>query len=400
MHERVSVEDVSSVGLAMLRRYLIASGWTRRRFREDASPTLVNGSEVFARGIGGQSAPPILLPSEAIAVDLPQRIRDAVQILTEFESRGSQDVVDSIKRVGYDVVRSAIPSEFVTNDTIGLATATNFVSQMRGLLAATATTEKKPRPTFGRLLKESVQYADACRFAHTYRGSFGFVIESPLPELDLMPLLVDASPTPFERRVLQRFARGISTVVQAVDADSTTPITSAVNSGFSANGCEQFADLIDAVSPAGLKFAFDLSPEWAVDRSMNGAVYLVTATHGEACRSAARELRRDDTAVPVDVAGRVVRLQNQTDPSDLTSQTGEHEIVVLWSSNDFGDIQVRTNLIPADYLAAVNAHAQGLPIWVSGTLVRSGRQWLLNAPHSFKIPRQNELNFGEEEKSS
>jgi hypothetical protein len=400
MRERVSVEDVSSVSLAMLRRYLIASGWTRRGFREDASPALVNGAEVFAREIDRRSAPPILLPSEAIAVDLPQRVRDAVQVLTEFETRGSQDVIDSIKRVGYDVIRSAIPSEFVTDDTIRLATATDFVSQMRGLLAATATTEKKPRPTFGRLLKESVQYADACRFGHTYRGSFGFVIESPLPALDLMPLLVDAPPTPFERRVLQRFARGISTVVQAVDADSTVPITSAVNAGFSANGCEQFADLIDAVSPAGLKFSFDLSPEWAVDRSMDGAVYLVTAAHGEACRSAARELRRDDTAVPVDVAGRVVRLQNQTDPSDLTSQTGEHEIVVLWSSNDFGDIQVRTNLIPADYLAAVGAHGQGLPIWVSGTLVRVGRQWVLNAPHSFKVPRQNELDFDDEEKAT
>jgi hypothetical protein len=324
-------------------------------------------------------------------------VRDAVQVLTEFETRGSQEVIDSIKRVGYDVIRSAIPSEFVTDDTIRLAAATDFVSQMRGLLAATATTEKKPRPTFGRLLKESVQYADACRFGHTYRGSFGFVIESPLPALDAMPLLVDAPPTPFERRVLQRLARGISTVVQAAEGGSTAPITSAVNSGFSANGCEQLADLIDAVSPAGLKFAFDLSPEWAVDRSMDGAVYLVTAVHAEVCRSAARELRRDDTAIPVDVAGRVVRLQNQTDPSDLTSQTGEHEVVILWSSDDFGDIQVKTNLTPADYLAAVGAHGQGLPIWVRGTLIRVGRQWVLNAPHSFNVPRQNELNFDEEE---
>jgi hypothetical protein len=400
MHERVSVENASAVSLTTLRRYLIASGWTRRGFREDARLALANGYEVFARQMDGRSAPPILLPSEAIAVDLPQRVRDAVQVLTEFETRDSQDVIDSIKRVGYDVIRSAIPSEFVTDDTIRLAAATDFVSQMRGLLAATATTEKKPRPTFGRLLKESVQYADACRFGHTYRGSFGFVIESPLPALDLMPLLVDAPPTPFERRVLQRFAKGISTVVQAVAAKSTVPITSAVNSGFSANGCEQFADLIDTVSPAGLKFTFDLSPEWAVDRSMDGAVYLVTAAHGEACRSAARELRRDDTAVPVNVAGRVVRLQNQTDPSDLTSQTGEHEIVVLWSSNDFGDIQVRTNLTPADYLAAVGAHGQGLPIWVSGTLVHVGRQWVLNAPHSFRVPRQNELHFDDEEKTN
>jgi hypothetical protein len=152
MRERVSVEDISSVTLFTLRRYLLASGWTRRGVREDTRPVLTNGSEVFAREANRRSAPPIFLPSEAVAVDLSQRIRDAVQVLAEFEARGSQDIIDSIKRVGYDVIRSAIPSEFVTDDTIRLAAATDFVSQMRGLLAATATTEKKPRPTFGRLL--------------------------------------------------------------------------------------------------------------------------------------------------------------------------------------------------------------------------------------------------------
>lgn len=398
MRERVSVEDVSSVSLAMLRRYLLASGWNLKSLRRDVSANVVTGFQMFIKTVNGQSTPPILLPSDTVAVDLPQRIRDAMQVLVELEIRSSQDVINSVKRVGYDVIRSAIPSQFVTDDTIRLATATEFVSQMRGLLAATATTEKKPRPAFGRLLKESIRYADACRFGHTYRGSFGFVIESPLPAIDVMPLLADAPPTPFERRVLQRFARGVSSVVEAVDRESTTPITTSVNFGFSANGCEQLADLIDAVSPAGLKFAFDLSPEWAIDRSMDGTAYLVTAAHGEACRLAARELRRDDTAVPVDVAGRVVRLQNQTDPSDLTSQTGEHEVVILWSSDDYGDIQVRTNLIPANYLAAVEAHGQGLPVWVSGTLVRSGRQWVLNSPHSFEVPRQSELALGDVER--
>ena len=393
MPERTTVGEVFGLSIASLRRYLIANGWISKRLLRDVPPHLISYPELFIKGGAGEKVPPILVPSGTMDVDAFQRVRDAVQILVEFENRQSQEIIDAIKRVGYDVVRSSIPTEFVLDDTIRLSSATEFVSQMRGLLAATATTEKKPRPSFGRLLKDSVQFADACRFGHTYRGSFGFVIESPLPTLDAVPLLADAPPTPFERRVIQRFARGIANAMSAADAGDTKPIVDSVNSGFGANACEQFADLIDSVSPGGLTFAFDLSPEWSIDRAMDGTLYTVTAAHSEVCRSAARELRRDDTAVQVDIAGRVVRLQNQTDPTDLTSQTGEHEIVILWSSGDFGDIQVRTNLAPADYLGAVAAHGQGLPVWVSGTLVRIGRQWVLNVPHAFRVPRQDELDF-------
>jgi hypothetical protein len=91
------------------------------------------------------------------------------------------------------------------------------------------------------------------------------------------------------------------------------------------------------------------------------------------------------------MSGRVVRLQNQTDPTDLSSQTGEHEIMVLWASRDFGDIQVRVNLTPADYLTAVNAHGAGRPVWISGALTKTGRQWFLSEPHNFTVPVQGEL---------
>jgi hypothetical protein len=396
MHERVELGDVYQITRDALVRYLMATGWTRRTLREAMARPSAEPIELFSREAGGHVGPPIILPSKSAAVDLYQRVRDAVQVLAEMEERAGYQVIDSIRRVGYDVVRSTIPSEQVIDDTIRLASAAEFVSQMRGLLAATATTEKRPRPYFGRLLKDSVQFADGCRFGHTYHGSFGFVIESPLPDQSLTPLLADAPPTPFERRVLQRFARGISSVVDAVSARTTAPIVNSVNVGFSANGCEQFADLIEAVSPVSLKFSFDLSPAWSLDRSMDGTEFVVSASHAELCKSAARELRRDDTSTEVNVAGRVVRLQNQTDPTDLTSQTGEHEIVILWSSFDLGDVQVRTNLSPGDYLGAVSAHGQGRPVWISGTLVRLGRQWVLNNPRDFRVPRQEELEFGDD----
>src|SRR5208282_1846916 len=62
-------------------------------------------------------------------------------------------------------------------------------------------------------------YADSCRFGHTFRGSFGFTIESPvIPNIE--PTLPQIEqPAPFERRVMQRFAHAVRVVSEAVRSD-------------------------------------------------------------------------------------------------------------------------------------------------------------------------------------
>ena len=389
MSKVIELYDLPPVRLESVRRYLSATGW--RQLKQKVGVSSAVPYEMYRSEALASAKTQLILPFSETAADWTWRVRDAIQTLSETETRSTSEIVHSIQRVGYDIVRSAIPSEQVKDDTVRLTAATEFVTNMRSLLAAAATTEKRPLPYFGRLLKDSVQFADACRFGHTYRGSFGFVVESPLPDPEPLPLLPENPTIPFERRVIQRLARGIGTVVGATDAQDTKIITSSVATGLSANGCEQLADLIENVNPSGLKISFDLSPAWNTAREMNLATFDVNASHAEVCRSAARELRRDDSIRPVRVAGRVIRLQNQTDPTDLSSKTGEHEILVLWGSKDLGDILVRVNLAPADYLLAVAAHGSGRPVWVSGSLTKSGRQWFLSQPYDFEVPTQGEL---------
>lgn len=395
MSKVIELYDLPPVRLESVRRYLSATGW--RQLKQKAGVSSAVPYEMYRSESLASAKTQLILPFSEAAADWTWRVRDAIQTLSETETRSTAEIVHSIQRVGYDIVRSAIPSEQVKDDTVQLTAAAEFVANMRSLLAAAATTEKRPLPYFGRLLKDSVQFADACRFGHTYRGSFGFVVESPLPDPEPLPLLPENPTIPFERRVIQRLARGIGAVVGATDAQDTKMITSSVATGLSANGCEQLADLIETVNPSGLKISFDLSPAWNTAREMNLATFNVNARHAEVCRSAARELRRDDTIRPVRVAGRVIRLQNQTDPTDLSSKTGEHEILVLWGSKDLGDILVRVNLSPTDYLLAVTAHGAGRPVWVSGSLAKSGRQWFLSQPYDFEVPTQGELALGEDE---
>jgi hypothetical protein len=52
-----------------------------------------------------------------------------------------------------------------------------------------------------------------------------------------------------------------------------------------------------------------------------------------------------------------------------------------------GDIQVRVRLTPHDYLAAIEAHRDGRPVRLRGTLERKGRLWILSNATDFSVPQ-------------
>lgn len=408
------INFVDAIPLDLLRRYLVARGW-KRVSRSEVAPQdsgfpihrgliaqnfLVGRSsgkaniDIYALAESGLPDIELLVPRNRDSSDLDQRIEGAITTLSQLEDREPNLIISSIRSIGFDVVRSRIPDVLVIGDTIQLESARNYINGMKDLLAATATTELRPQPFFGRQSKEATDYSEKCRFAHTYRGSFGFTIESPLTPEITDDALFDIEPAPpFERRVVQRLALGIKHVVEAVDSNDVRPLVDGFRNGFGANGCEKFANLIHSTAYSGMAFGFTFSPEWKVPEALRPSVeYSVGPRHVEMARAAAQALRGESLETPVDITGTVVRLQNEADPSDLTSLMGEGEISVLYSS-EYGDIHVRVSLSPAEYLKAVQAHSLGRSVRVSGMLVHRGRFWFLNNPSVLTFVYQTELNL-------
>ena len=392
--------DPEAVPLGLLRRYLTAHGWHRDAdARRSAGTTeLVPNATILqaflqARPGGRQNFDlyilseegvddvELVLPREQAASDFLRRMEGAIRTLSGVEGRSPEEVISDVRMIGYDVVRSRIPNAMVYDDAIHLEVATKYITGVKSLLTATATTEIQPDPYFLRVRKEASEYADRCRFAHTFRGSFGFSIESPvvpnneptLPQIEQLP--------PFERRVMERFARGVRTVCDAVTTGDTAALVATAKTGFSANACEQFAKLVEDTSPGGLVFAFAFSPEWRADRELAQVrEFAVGMPHVEVSRAAAKVLRSQFTPRPETVFGRVVRLESEGDPSDLLNPIGSREIAIQWSNEDLGDIQVRVSLDASEYLKAIEAHGSGRPVKVSGTLERRGRVYVLSTP--------------------
>ena len=292
----------------------------------------------------------------------------------------------SMRSIRFDLIRSRIPDAMVIDDSIHLASAANYITGVKSLLATTATTELRPLPYFSRVRKDAAEYADTCRFGHTFRGSFGFTIESPVTSYSGEVDLFDNPPAPpFERRVVERLARGIGVIQSAVKRDNVDLIVDGVSAGFGSNGCDQLADLVQRTAHTGMIFSFTFSADWPIAAEFKDSQeFWVGPEHVEISRVAAERMR-DKLSFIARVTGRVVGLQNETDPSDVFNTTGDHEVLIDWANEDYGDMRIRVKLTPADYLAAVEAHAKGRRVAVLGTVQRRGRRWVLYEARDFTV---------------
>jgi hypothetical protein len=122
----------------------------------------------------------LVVPNTVDSPEYGRQVARVIDSLATLEDRSEEEVARSIREVAFDVVRSRIPDAQVVSDAIRLELARGFVAGIRSVLAAAATTELHRSPFFLRLRKEAIEYADGCRFGHTFRGSFGFTVESPL----------------------------------------------------------------------------------------------------------------------------------------------------------------------------------------------------------------------------
>jgi hypothetical protein len=396
--------DPAAVPLGLLRRYLTANKW--RHAQMPGTPPVIpehlrgiaasfigtpirqRAYDVYVRSKPGQPDIEIVLPTSREDTTSVEQIESAVMKLAALERSSPESVIAAIRSIGFDRIFSRVPDALVVDDAIHLDIAADHIRGMKAVLTATATTELRPNAYFLRASPMAIEYADHCRFAHTFKGSFGFTIESPVtPNEDPTLPIVEEQP-PFERLVVQRFARGVQSVIAAGAAGDTMPITGSISTGFSANACEVFAQMIEDTSPGGLWLSVAFSPEWATPAGLVLPQVEVNARHIEVTRAAAKEMRQKPVSREEVIIGRVTDLHSDN-PADLLTSNSNSTVVVVWNSKELGEIPVLVALSPPDYLIAVDAHKAGRAVKAAGTLEQKGRRWVLSFVSEFSLNVEN-----------
>ncbi|QHN03807.1 hypothetical protein FTO74_10800 [Granulicella sp. WH15] len=371
----------------LIRAYLESTGWRLQQNLElpalGAEPKLLakrwgaaKKYDVFYSGL--QNPVELIIPRDPQTSDYQQRVQDVLRTLEAVEDRSRHDIATEILFINFDLLKSAIPNSYLTYDAIPLQSAVEHVGNLQELLASSATTQISPKAFYGRVRKAAVEYSERCLFGHTFKGSFGFTVQSPL--------LIETSQTklfeldvPFERKVLARLVNGLESIREA-QKENNLDVALNPESGLSANGFDVLAKLIEeAGGQVSLEVAFSRRWQRQTETARVESFEFSSQTI-EVSREAADKLRATYKPVLKTVVGRVINLRNTTDPSRLMQLAKSRDVVIDFEDEDLGDIKVKVTLNASDYLRAVEAHKVGQRIAVDGLLERSGLRYMIQNP--------------------
>ena len=201
--------------------YLNLTGW--RRVAVNKRWFVFEGS----KDIHGDALE-VVLPRLSEASDLNLYVANAVNLLSALSNESPEVTARRIRHYDSDVltVRNLETGE---RNSITLRLAQRQVSRLKQLVAYSACSEREPKPYFIMQSGIADRMVEHYRFGHTFAGSFGYTIESPLiHESDVfrskfqdrlfeLEAYTDEEVvvTPLERRVMERVVRGLRYTEQA-----------------------------------------------------------------------------------------------------------------------------------------------------------------------------------------
>jgi hypothetical protein len=370
--------DTMLISRGSVIRYLRDLGWQRQVSRDGRVVRLALAEQ--------EGSDPVNLFFSLVPAPEIERseVAAAIETLSQLYEQAPMELARKLSALPYDLIFGRIPNEYVKHESVELRLATSYMSSMKGFLAASATTELSGgQKTFKRTRKEALEYAGRCRFGHTYRGSFGFLIESPVGLNDEPVIDSVAADVPFERKVMQRIVRGLLSYNDAVAEEDPSSIAVTAG-GMSANMCDEIVGVLEDTGVSKIDLSVQLSPEWKSHDVVSGNAFVIEAKYVDLLKDAADRMRKSEPPHEAVVVGRVVRLEAEGDPSDLVSDRSNRDITISWDSPDYGLARVQVALPPEEYLEAVRAHSAGAVLSVTGTLKRQGRSWTLESPASLR----------------
>jgi hypothetical protein len=373
---RSLIDLASGTTLPDLREYLRLQGWTPIEHRNSRIQVYRKAEESLSLEV--------VIPRTSEVVDFAARVAETVQTLAAIAKQRPEAILTQINEISEDVLRARVLATSSQRSSIPLDMAVSVISGLKKLLTYSAAGEVSALPFYSRPTKKAIAHTDHCRFGHTFAGSFGFTIESPLaPEMQ-DSLLPDVAPPPFERRVMERLYRGIDQLRQASESRDLSPVVTNYTTGLSANMCDALLEITRSATNQEVVFAVDWSPKVPADRELLSQSQGISIGQSavEYLEAASKQLRRLEESRSITIDGRVVLLKSDSQPWE-DEPDDPHSVVIAWLDADGKVVRTRVVLAPADYLTACNAHVQGLTVSVSGTLERRGKYTRLLNPERF-----------------
>lgn len=368
--------------LALTRRFLFANGWSIKGDSDKYT--------LLANDVDGEPFEFILAKNEHIT-EWQKTVSDVIISYSDYFAKGVDEIIFAISSVRHDVLRSKISDRMVRNETIDLDTAVEYVSGLKNLMISAAAAEVRQEQTVLRAPQQAAEYGKSCRFGHTFRGSFGFVVESPMiiEAQDVNPVFFDATTDvmePFERKVIKRLAKGFSAIDHAFVDQDTSLLINGYEEGCNANVLDALLELHKAAKFSRVAFEFAWSPELPNREIIPDFGFSLGSDKIELLETASRELKQEVKPEREVIFGYVTDLHNDAGlESDNIFNDDRKVVVKLYNAPEYKGRKLHIPLPKESYQQAIDAHKNGIEITAEGKMVKQGRHWYLLDTDKFKI---------------
>ncbi|MDY0148940.1 MAG: hypothetical protein RBT03_02495 [Kiritimatiellia bacterium] len=364
-----------------LRLYLGHQGWVQVQHR---NPNILLYKKQDGR-VGGKVS--IVVPASMTLGDYDRRMIESVRCLASFSGLEPRYLAQQLAYWDRDVLRMRLMTRSGDTSSIPLEMASALIAQLRDFVGFAACAETDPKPFFVKAGGIAKEFAEQCRFGHTFSGSFGLTVESPLPLDPNMQLPHVPSERPFPRAVMERIAIGFVLMEEAVEQDSLDPLIKNYTTGFNANMCEKLTDIIEASSDQRLRYAVIWSPEIDTKPDLvRKQEFTLHRPAYEALTEAAKALHKEDEFEETTIVGKVTVLRSDQPPLHTDEfEFAERAITVQWEPKKKQYVNLRVALPLDEYRQACDAHKNGKRIRITGKPAKEGKFWVLSNEHDFSV---------------
>lgn len=351
--DRISVID--------LRSYLVNAHW------KNISP----GQEKWSvYRFGDNTSMELVVPTNDRFNDTKEKIKQTILALARIEGLAPTAICSKIIGINVDslLIKLQIDS---AHGTIPVEAAPRHVGAIKNLIIFAACSEISQKPYYEEPVSGAAKLISGFEFCHTFEGSFGFEIASEIT----IPSDTSAMVAPVQRKIVERIAKGLILLQQAVSTDNPALLLESYKSAFNSKMC----DAMSEISLFGeIPFKFEIQWASSLEPSEDLRIFKeirIGAAHVSVLKHVSEQLK---IVKPygTHIVGFVVNLHCVNDPKDNQSR---RTIELKVNHPEHGKILIKMDLPARWYLQAIDAHTKGIPVWARGILQRKGSTWTMDA---------------------
>ena len=364
-----AVEDIVP---SQLEKYLVATGWV-------GDGAISNKAKIWHRPEEGYFSFEVVQPIKSDLRDYCLRVREAIQVLSEFEERSFSKITEDVVNYDLDIIKVRVVSPDVEGGAIPMDDGVLLFERAKDLLvSSTLSAFRKKRFFYGNWPIAVREFLDTLRFGQTERGSYVVNVIAPLVKFS------DETFPETDRSITRSVTSNLSASLKAAKSaiskyEKTKDVVAfeeAVSSGVSANLCDAIIGISGSKKNRDVEISIQLAPSEKESNEITTS-HRFSSTHIPVLETASEYYKGNYVIYDYGIYGLVVRMDHE--PSE------DYGTVRVSSLVNGSEKNISIELGLDDYWEAVRAHRPNIPVTCKGDLHVTPRSAYLLNPQNFRV---------------